>query len=395
MRFPSYGFRLMHRITRRAFRTALLAALTVILLASLTPRLADRFLSLPDHDFVEYWSAGRLLISGGNPYSPAEVLAVERSQGWKEPYPVMMYNPPWCLPLVFPLGALSFRSARLLWLGIQLASILASAIGLAALYAGKRHSPLPIVLALSFFPSLLVLRTGQISALMLLGLSGFLINARRRPFVAGVWVALVAAKPQLVFLLWPALLLWSVHRRSWRMLLGLSCAIGSASVVALVLDRSAFVQFVHLVANRPPDYVTPTIGTVLRLVFGPSRYGLQFLSCLVGFLWLLQFWRARRAAWAWAEHTPLLILVSLVTAPYGWPYDVVVALPALMVAGLNARAPLPIAAYVAVDLLAMGLNLAGVDAAWYVWFAPALLGCYWWATRIRSGHSQLSSYTRA
>ncbi|MGZ8464867.1 MAG: hypothetical protein ACXWXT_04935, partial [Candidatus Binatia bacterium] len=33
-------------------------------------------------DFVEYWSASRLLLNGGNPYAPDELLQLQRSVGW-------------------------------------------------------------------------------------------------------------------------------------------------------------------------------------------------------------------------------------------------------------------------------------------------------------------------
>jgi hypothetical protein len=41
-------------------------------------------------DFVEYWSASRLLLSGGNPYSPSELLSIEKSVGWPSAEPLIM-----------------------------------------------------------------------------------------------------------------------------------------------------------------------------------------------------------------------------------------------------------------------------------------------------------------
>jgi len=49
-------------------------------------------------DFVEYWSASRLLLNGGNPYAPDELLQLQRSVGWGSGTALIMWNPPWTLP---------------------------------------------------------------------------------------------------------------------------------------------------------------------------------------------------------------------------------------------------------------------------------------------------------
>ena len=43
-----------------------------------SPVQLDHSLGLVD-DFSQYWSAGRLNLSGGDPYSPAEVHALQRA----------------------------------------------------------------------------------------------------------------------------------------------------------------------------------------------------------------------------------------------------------------------------------------------------------------------------
>src|SRR5262249_1928467 len=41
----------------------------------------------PLEDFVEYWGAGHLLVTGGNPYSLNEMYRIERPLGWSQPVP--------------------------------------------------------------------------------------------------------------------------------------------------------------------------------------------------------------------------------------------------------------------------------------------------------------------
>ena len=58
------------------------------------------------NDSLQYWAAARLLIMCGNPYSTDEMLELQRSVGWHDPFPLMMWNPPWTLSIVLPLANL-------------------------------------------------------------------------------------------------------------------------------------------------------------------------------------------------------------------------------------------------------------------------------------------------
>ena len=69
---------------------------------------------IPLYDFIEYWSASRVLVQGGNPYDSAELLAAQRGAGWVDPKPIMMWNPPWTFPLLIPFSMLSFCLPRAL-----------------------------------------------------------------------------------------------------------------------------------------------------------------------------------------------------------------------------------------------------------------------------------------
>ena len=50
---------------------------------------------LQTNDFVQYWSAGKMLLSGGDPYSPKQVLELERSLGKTGGIPLIPFSPPW------------------------------------------------------------------------------------------------------------------------------------------------------------------------------------------------------------------------------------------------------------------------------------------------------------
>src|SRR5262245_2703567 len=67
-------------------------------------------------DFVEYWAVSRLLLTGKNPYGPQELFALQRSVGWSDSIPLLMWNPPWTLSFTLPFGLARFDVAHFLWL---------------------------------------------------------------------------------------------------------------------------------------------------------------------------------------------------------------------------------------------------------------------------------------
>src|SRR5262245_10162021 len=99
-----------------AVRRALLAAGAVtvgVVCVWLAGRLFRGGLNAPI-DFAAFWVAGHLSAEGHNPYSGAEVRAAQRALGW-DGTAVVMWNPPWALSLVMPLGLADFRLAYGLW----------------------------------------------------------------------------------------------------------------------------------------------------------------------------------------------------------------------------------------------------------------------------------------
>src|SRR5215471_5107219 len=96
--------------------------------------------SRPTEDFVEYWSSSRLLVSGHDPYSLAEVMGIERAAGWSDRVPLMNLNPPWALPVVAPLALVSSYSlAWLVWIVVLAAALAWSARILLDLYSDNRQ----------------------------------------------------------------------------------------------------------------------------------------------------------------------------------------------------------------------------------------------------------------
>src|SRR5258706_9465735 len=95
---------------------------------------------VPVDDFVEYWAAARLQIQAGNPYSPSEILSVERSAGIEGNEPLVMLNPPWTIVFLLPFGLLDYGPGRIVWLMLGLTLTLLSVRWLWIVYDGPRDS---------------------------------------------------------------------------------------------------------------------------------------------------------------------------------------------------------------------------------------------------------------
>jgi hypothetical protein len=310
-----------------------LAALGFVFVGQIRELLDDPKVWPPD-DFIEYWAAATLARQGQNPYDGKLLLPVEQAGGSDTTQPVMMWNPPWTLTVVLPLGFLPSRAAQLIWLAVNLSATIFSGDRLWRLFGGPANKRW-IGWAIAFFslPSLFALGAGQIGPLLLLGAVLFLECERRGYYMAaGAATVLLAIKPHLAYLVWVAILADAVLHRRGRILLGALVAGLFCSVFPLLLVPHVWSQFLDAMANRPPEqWVSPTLGTVLRLVFGAEHFRLQFVPVLVGLAWFAWYYPRWAKRWNWSDQVPLLVLVSFVTAPYGaWPFDMVLLLPAAL-----------------------------------------------------------------
>ena len=363
-------------------------ALLIVALALLAWLLATRGGDiLAAEDFAQYWAASRLNRAGGNPYDAAQLLALQRSVGWEEELPIMMWNPPWTIPLVTPFGWLPYDLARTVWILTSILTVIVAAYSSWDIYEpqSRRHAIAP-VLAFLFIPTLGALNLGQISPWILLGVVGFLWASQRgRGALAGVSAVLISIKPQLLYLFWPILLLWCIQERRWRPLAACAATALALLAIAMVSNPQVLAQYIHTSISEPPLYwKSSALGTILRLLWGQERHWLQFAPSVLGLGWVLWYWIRHRADWSWPEHLPLLTLVSVATASYGWPYDLVVLVPVLAQVGgwvLESKGrvlgAIAITLFAAINVGAFIVMALGGGSWHELWWMPwAMLGGY-------------------
>ena len=339
-------------------------------------------------DYVEYWAAGQLNIFGGNPYNPDQLLPLQNEAGRYFGVPVMMWNPPWMLALVMPFSLFEYPISRTLWILFFIVITFVSSTLIWSLYGGKPRSKwIGWMITFTFIPVLQAFRTGQTGPLLLLGIVGFLFFLRKdKLFLAGVSLSLLAVKPHILYLYVIAILIWSLSRKEWRLVLGTGASLMVATMIAAAVNINVLQQYLDAFLNYPPEnWATPTLGGVIRLIFGPELFWAQFFPPLIGILWLIYYWIKQREMWDWIEVTPILILVSIFTAAYGWTSDQSVSLVAvlqifiLLIPLANNSTRLFVGfSYLIIDLL---LILPWGNQIWLWWLAPALLVWYLFSKR--------------
>ncbi len=377
-----------HPLYRILLWVALAASLVV--LWKMNASVLSNPLYIPVDDFSHYWSAGKLAISGENPYDPAAVNQLKNqitgSQLQYDTTPIM-YTPPWSLPVVMPFGLFGYPTARLFWLMAHVTLLMLCANWLWKIYQG--NSKMVFVawgIAFIFGPTISVLEKGQITPWVLAGIVGFLYftEYRQNDLLAGIMVLFIALKPQLFYLFWPAFLFWAIFERKWKLLAGAAIAVILALSIPFIFNPLVISQYIQALLYYPPaDWATPTIGGYLRLLLGVDKFWLQFIPTALGLIWFIYYWNKYKQQWSWSKTLPTLLLVSILSAPYAWTYDQVILLPAMLAAGIrlmkdprDRRIIFFGLAFLLISLLDLFLHRVW-DEFWFGWLAPALLIWYY------------------
>jgi hypothetical protein len=291
---------------------------------------------------------------------------------------MVLRNPPLALPLVIPLGLLSFRLANILWLFLIVSSIAISMHLLRKLH-GDTTSRIHL-LGYAFAPTLICVGAGQVVAFALLGMVLFLLLHKTRPFVAGFALSICAIKPHLLLPFGVALLLWIVFQKQMRVALGLLTGMLMASAIATAIRPSIWIDYFSMMRTAALDQeFMPTPSAFLRLAIHPAWAWLQIVPALLGCMWAAWYYLKHREDWIWAgHHGHLLILVSLLLAPRAWVTDEILAVPALLFLFYDDCPRAALYCLEGASAIAMVEMFAAVDitSGFYVWTTTAWLSCY-------------------
>lgn len=276
-----------------------------------------------DRDFVNYWTASRLLLSGQvmDLFSGQSVYFPHLTNTFGPDYPWHNWSyPPHYLLFVLPLGYFPFHVSMVLFLFVTMLVYLHSTYTL-----GRKIDASSALLILPFVAcNIMTAQNGFISgALLLYGLA----LRDRHPVIAGIAIGLLTVKPQLGILL-PALLLFE---RRWQVILAAAVTTVASIMLSVALfgleSWQGFIEHtvpyqteVMRVGNGTFLYMTQSLYGALRsyafdadqaLAVHLPLAALVFLG-FVGSLFLLKT-RDERAFSA--------LLATFLISPYSLSYD--------------------------------------------------------------------------
>lgn len=323
-------------------------------------------------DFVNFWMAPRLVLSGQGALlvdQPAYSAAIRAAFGMtRDPLLIFVY-PPHSLLLFAPFASLPFLPAVLLWTVVNL-------VGLAlATRLLLRGAPafLPILVVCLSPPAVAMMMYGHFGGLLALATTFALIEAGRRPILAGLCLALLSMKPQFAFAIGLMLLLAG----RWR------CLVAGAATTAALVACSAGVFGIEVWQR----FVTITMPTQSAFITGfdakmietsvTAYFAARYSGMPAGAAWALQgLISAASLAFGVAAlrrgardpgSLAVVVLGALVMQPYVSHYDLAIVAPALALLILGwtpGAAPMTVAAWLLLPmariLIVFDLPILGV-----------------------------------
>ena len=283
-----------------------------------------------NNDFLVFWLAGYSNWAEIDPYASTDWLAARAEFGADTiPEPEFLYPLPLAI-LLAPQGIFPIHQAFILWGFLSACLTIISMLIIFRL--GKEHPKInylafPIFLFTPLFPPvLLTLYLGQLSAfLFLLASLATYFWQKEKFFWGGFFIAFFTLKPSIGLPLLAFTSLWLLSKKKFRAFSGMLTSSLLLLFIGLLRDPQWVSRFLTISGNKMDN----TFG------YSPTIWGISGLAChfeinctvsygAIGVLlfvalniWLL---RQRQSASPALEFA-LILTLSLLTAPYLWPYD--------------------------------------------------------------------------
>lgn len=310
------------------FRRILLLAAVTILLWLPQP--------FPHHltkvDFQAYWGASYLLSKSENFADADKLLEVQRQfTEWTEDSAQMTWNPPWLLAWFLPYTFLKFDKASWVWFLTNIFLLFVSTWYMWRLFphqdSTRKLLGIGLLVTFLFIPTITLLLVGQISTLILLGLTLFLyFDRKNEDFMAGIGLSLTTIKPHLVYITLPLLLLHLLWHKRWKALLGFALLPAVGTFIAVWLRPTFPGEYMATMGESNLLRLTvPTLGYFLATVVGWRGLRLMGLVILPVVL-LLWYFQPRKEELNLVNWTVTTLILSTITAPFGWSFDMVLLL---------------------------------------------------------------------
>ncbi|HEX6386222.1 MAG TPA: glycosyltransferase family 87 protein [Anaerolineae bacterium] len=214
------------------------------------------------NDLYPRWKGAQLFWQEGiDPYSAQATEAIQTGiygrLARSDEDQVLFVYPFYTVFLLWPLIELPYSWVQAIWLVTLQFALIAAIILCLRLIEWRMPAwllALTLLWAVVFYHSTRTIILGQFAGLIFLWLAGSLLALKHgRDALAGTLLALTTIKPQMSFLVIPALLLWAIGQRRWRFVGAFAAATAILAGVSFLLLPSWLTSFTEQVAFYP-DY---------------------------------------------------------------------------------------------------------------------------------------------
>ncbi len=272
-------------------------------------------------DFLPRWIGTRLFLTQGlNPYGEKATLEIQNLYYGRpanaDEDPQLFYYPLYSILFFGPFALIkNYALARALWMTLLELSLLILAV-LSLKLSNWRLTVVKLSLVLAFsllwYPGFRNIINGQFAALDSLFIIGaLLLIYRKEDTGAGILLALSTIEPQMVVLIIPFILLWSLSVRRYQIIFGTLGGIAVLMVFSLVLLPSWPVDILRQLLSNPsytvriksiPSIIANTVPGINR----PLDLFINVVICAyLLFEWVISWAKNER----WFIWTALLTLV--------------------------------------------------------------------------------------
>lgn len=332
-------------------------------------------------DFIEFFAAATALNEGLNPYDPATMFRVQNQLVGHSPPVLMMWSPPWVLPLMLPGGpGTGLADALLKW---RIWGALLVGIGFLLIFSllrtngsGSYWMMMSVVLCAPFLD---VAKLAQSTPIFFLSAALFAWAIERRRYgIAGASASLWIIKPHLFLLCGVGYLLSGD--------IGKKRFFVAASAAVLLLIGVSEMQYPGgsqlwlgtFAYNEDTTYTVPrlawlcaTLGGFIRsaLGIGPD---ISFYITTMSALFLVIASLRNKVSVTFPDDLSWIIPLGLLTAPYGWFYDqALIAIAVFFL--LRSRADQPL-----LRPLCIWILFWNTVAVWYFTAIATVQQDLWW-----------------
>jgi hypothetical protein len=338
-------------------------------------------------DFLGYWSASVVTISGQNAQDESLLYAVQQATGRGFPFTMRVWNPPWTMVVLAPLALMPFALARAIWFILCMALF-----ALAGYWLGRTYLPEGNVRALAPFLPFLTLPTytslaqGQINILVLVGLAGALYFIERRALLAGALLTLATVKPQIAVGAGLMLALWALKERRWGLFAGGALVLMLLLATLTMLRPQWWSDYQAVLATPLTQWRSPTLATWVREQWPTLPTDALALLLAISAWLAAATWALRTGRWRAAiAHATVITMLFTV---FSWSYDqIILLLPAYYLLGrVHARPGLfrfTAAALLLISVVLLLQRINSRDDFDFFWVPSAFTLIYLLALRTR------------